>query len=93
MCLLQAELVAAVMRRRGHDDDSDDEDMGLPASPVTHSPTAVDILMEHNIKVFTCFIITKFYRNTIGTFVVRLGNRRSSPKLLVFSSILLHRYS
>ncbi|KAL1110594.1 hypothetical protein AAG570_008122 [Ranatra chinensis] len=47
---ITAELVDVVKRRRGQEENSDEEDMGLPASPVTHSPTTVDVLLEHPMK-------------------------------------------
>uniref|UniRef100_A0A1B6H2S2 Uncharacterized protein n=1 Tax=Cuerna arida TaxID=1464854 RepID=A0A1B6H2S2_9HEMI len=41
---VQAELVDAVRRRRARDDTSDEEDLGLPRSPPSNSPTAADVL-------------------------------------------------
>ncbi|KAG8271976.1 hypothetical protein J6590_052008 [Homalodisca vitripennis] len=40
----QAELVDAVRRRRARDDTSDEEDLGLPRSPPSNSPTAADVV-------------------------------------------------
>lgn len=47
--LLQAELKAALRRRRGDDSGSGDDDPGLPRSPPT-SPTTLDVL-NHGLKV------------------------------------------
>lgn len=53
MCVcFQAELVDAVRRRRPKEDISDDEDLGLPRSPTSGSPTAADPL-DKVLKVST----------------------------------------
>lgn len=52
--LLQAELVDAVRRRRAREETSDDEDLGLPRSPASSSPTAATPDHLHiNLKVRT----------------------------------------
>lgn len=50
---VQAELLDAVRRRRARDDNNtsdDEEDLGLPRSPSSNSPTTADVLLEKVLK-------------------------------------------
>ena len=52
--MLQAELLDAVRRRRAREDNTtsdDEEDLGLPRSPSSNSPTTADVLLEKVLKV------------------------------------------
>lgn len=54
---LQAELLDAVRRRRARDENTsdDEEDLGLPRSPSSNSPTTADVLLEKVLKVSVFF--------------------------------------